>query len=65
MKSSQECLHQGYKLLVQHIPNLKARLVDQDVLVLNNYFRDVSFSNLQSSTYSNWTFRIPVILVGF
>jgi hypothetical protein len=47
MESSQEHLHRGYELLVRHIPNLKARLVDQDVLVLNNYFRDVSSHPVQ------------------
>jgi len=42
MQSSQDRLYRGYELLVRHIPNLKARLVDQDVCELNAYFRDVS-----------------------
>jgi hypothetical protein len=47
MESRQERLCRGYELLVRHIPNLKARLVDQDVLELNNYFRDVSLRPVQ------------------
>jgi hypothetical protein len=47
MESSQERLYRGYELLVRHIPNLKARLVDQDVLELSNYFRDVSSRPVQ------------------
>jgi hypothetical protein len=42
MQSSQDRLYQGYRLLVQHIPNFKGRLITQDVLELNAYFRDAS-----------------------
>jgi hypothetical protein len=50
-QSSQDRLYQGYGLLVRHIPNLKLRLVDQDVSELSTYFRDVGSSSIPSTNY--------------
>lgn len=42
MESSQERLYRGYEHLIWHIPSLKAKLLNQDILELNSFFRDVS-----------------------
>jgi hypothetical protein len=34
--------YRGYKHLIQHIPSLKAKLLNQDILELNSFFHDVS-----------------------
>ena len=47
VQSSQDCLYQGYELLICHIPSLKTGLINQDVLELNTYFHNVSYHLFQ------------------
>jgi hypothetical protein len=42
-ESSQERLYHGYEHLIRHIPSLKTKLLNQDILELNSFFRDVNF----------------------
>ena len=44
---SQDRLYRGYQLLIQHIPNLKQKLLSQDVVEMNAYFRDVNSEPFQ------------------
>jgi hypothetical protein len=43
--------YRGYELLVHHISNLKIKLIEEEVLELNAYFRDVSvFNHMEINT---------------